>query len=120
MTDVGQHAKHNSGQQGLHQEGGVWCVDAKTFVDVTFIDTSSHSRKVVTREGQACPEQGCAHWLHDPLVHGDNALHVDVVELVDLKNFTAVFQDGVQAVGRLRLVCVRNHAEGEPAHVARA
>ena len=59
MTDVGQHAKHNSGQPGLHQEGGVWCVDAKTFVDVTFIDTSSHSRKVVTREGQACPEQGC-------------------------------------------------------------
>ena len=57
------------------------------------------------------------HNLHQ---HVDDALHVDVVELVDLKNFTAVFHDGVQAVGRLRLVRVRNHAEGEPAHVTRA
>ncbi len=32
---------------------GVWT--PKTFVDVTFIDTSSHSRQVVTREGKTVP-----------------------------------------------------------------
>ncbi len=53
-------------------------------------------------------------------MHVDDALHFDVVELVDLKNFTAVFHDGVQAVDRLRLVRVRNHAEGDPVHVTRA
>ncbi len=53
-------------------------------------------------------------------MHGDETLHGDVVGLVDLKNFTSVFHDGVQAVGRLRLVRVRNHPEGEPGHVARA
>ena len=58
--------------------------------------------------------------VHSLHVHVDDALHFDVVELVDLKNFTAVFHDGVQAVGRLRLVRVRNHAEGEPVHVTRA
>ena len=56
---------------------------------------------------------------HGPLVHGDNALHVDVVELVDLKNFTAVFHDDVQTVGGLRFVRVRNHAYGKSGNVAR-
>ena len=88
----------NTGQVVLHQPGSECCVEAKTFVDVT-------------------ANIGRVHSLH---VHVDDALHFDVVELVDLKNFTAVFHDGVQAVGRLRLVRVRNHAEGEPVHVTRA
>jgi hypothetical protein len=49
----------NTGQVVLHQPGSECCVEAKTFVDVTFIDKSSHGSKVVTREGQACPQAAC-------------------------------------------------------------
>ncbi len=57
---------------------------------------------------------------HGAHMHGHQTLHDDVVGLVDLKNFTAVLHEDVQAVGGLRLVRARHHAEGESGHVARA
>ena len=38
---------------------------------------------------------------------------------MDVKNFTAVLHDDVQAVGGFGFVCVRNHATGKPPNVAR-
>ena len=58
-------------------------------------------------------------WAHFPEMDGDEDLHLEIQGLVDVKNFTAVFHDDVQAVGGLRFVRVRNHAKGKPANVAR-
>jgi hypothetical protein len=57
-------------------------------------------------------------WAHFPEMQGNKELHFEIEGPVDLKNFTAVLHDNVQAVGGLRFVRVRNHAEREPAHVA--
>lgn len=58
-------------------------------------------------------------WAHFPEKDGDEDLDLEIEGMVDVKNFTAVFHDDVQAVGGLRFVCVRNHAKGKPANVAR-